>query len=304
MQRCVKVLFCFIATISTTYSFGAEPLVDSMKSDFIFALKTGNYKDVSNFCRSRPSFKSEYFFLPDYGGKTVALLYVLSKYASATRPCDRDAYNECIVYLLDNGAEVNCCDHEGETPLHKVVKLDHLKKLCTKGADVNKENQEGITPLVRYIQNKNVPLVSCIVDQKADVFAKDFQGNNPFFHAIAQRSIPIIDILFLRIKDCDTNHFNSPNHSAETPIGLALKSGQAVSETVCKHVTVYLQNLLTRDKYEVVCSFVKKYQTFDYKPIVQWIREQHSDKNHETVDVQKMGILAILEKCVEINGKK
>ncbi|HJI14398.1 MAG TPA: ankyrin repeat domain-containing protein [Akkermansia muciniphila] len=57
--------------------------------------------------------------------------------------------------LIRNGAEVNCRDAKGKTPLHEVDNLHMAKLLIANGADINGKDNLGRTPLF-YIKNKDV----------------------------------------------------------------------------------------------------------------------------------------------------
>jgi len=55
--------------------------------------------------------------------------------------------------LIDAGAEINACDHSGNTPLHLTVqgygaKIPVIETLIKRGADVNATNEDGFTPLL------------------------------------------------------------------------------------------------------------------------------------------------------------
>ncbi|MDO5464237.1 MAG: ankyrin repeat domain-containing protein, partial [Akkermansia sp.] len=58
---------------------------------------------------------------------------------------------EFIKLLLASGADVNCANTNGETPLHRAAEWERTEcvrlLLTTPGIDVNKSDQSGRTPL-------------------------------------------------------------------------------------------------------------------------------------------------------------
>src|SRR5262249_13869630 len=64
----------------------------------------------------------------------------------------RNADAQAVRKLLDNGADVNARDPEGNTPLilaSSYASPECLELLIGKGADVNSANKAGATPLIR-----------------------------------------------------------------------------------------------------------------------------------------------------------
>lgn len=111
---------------------------------------------------------------------------------------------EVIEFLLENGADVNAVDDNGETPLHYVIQsldshsLDAYEKsieianfLINEGADVNISNADGNTPLHYLIQgeiiykieyqthDKTIELIKTIINKSGDYDAKNNEGKTP-----------------------------------------------------------------------------------------------------------------------------
>lgn len=72
--------------------------------------------------------------------------------------------------LIQNGAEVNCRDAKGKTPLHEVDNLHMAKLLIANGADINSKDNVGRTPLF-YIKNKDI--IQYLIDNGAILDVKD-----------------------------------------------------------------------------------------------------------------------------------
>lgn len=67
-------------------------------------------------------------------------------YHAAMRGFDPD----CVTFLIENGADVNCVNNFGRTPLHTAAKHGHMRVaeiLIEHGAKVNAADMRGVTPL-------------------------------------------------------------------------------------------------------------------------------------------------------------
>lgn len=79
--------------------------------------------------------------------------------------------------LLAKGAKVNHINQQGNTPLHTVHSLDLAKRFVAAGAALNKQNNSGQTPLIRAATRKETSeLALFFIEQGADVNLKDQWG--------------------------------------------------------------------------------------------------------------------------------
>ncbi|RMJ16690.1 hypothetical protein CDV36_003647 [Fusarium kuroshium] len=86
-----------------------------------------------------------------------------------------DTDRDMIELLLDEGADVEEKDKEGNTPLmHGAWLLDTAEPLLARGADVNARNKHGVTPLMKAVLYKdNTDVVRLFLEHGADPMAKD-----------------------------------------------------------------------------------------------------------------------------------
>ena len=141
-------------------------------------------------------------------------------------------YNEIIQLLIDEGAEVNAADVDGDTPMdyanqakqnatanllqqHGGKTADELKEILkgsihdaaisgeieavklhlANGADVNARDDGGITPLLYAVWEGHKEIVELLLANGADTSAKNPDGQTPLDLAIEYDDTEIIDLL-------------------------------------------------------------------------------------------------------------
>ena len=85
--------------------------------------------------------------------------------------------------IIRNGAEVNCRDAKGKTPLHEVDNLHMAKLLIANGADINSKDNLGRTPLF-YIKNKDI--IQYLIENGAILDIKDKNGATILHYILSQ----------------------------------------------------------------------------------------------------------------------
>lgn len=107
-----------------------------------------------------------------------------------------------IQYLLDQGANPNLGDFEGDTALHRSIIAGHyqqMKILLEHGADPNIQNDSGTTPLIYAVLLEPLPLrlryVSCLLKYGANPNIRDDHNFTAIDYAKERNYEKIVQIL-------------------------------------------------------------------------------------------------------------
>ncbi len=87
-----------------------------------------------------------------------------------------------LSFLIDNGAEVNNNDYDGEKPAHLAAELNHpecLKLLIDADAGVNAKGEDDRTPAHWVAKHGQTEILKLMIDHGADIHKRDINGNTP-----------------------------------------------------------------------------------------------------------------------------
>jgi len=150
---------------------------------------------------------------------------------------------EIVKILLKKGADVNCKDVEGATPLIIASRTDNfklVKLLISKGADVNAKDNLGTTALMYAAQNNSIEIANQLIIEGADINAKDNVGTVALMYAAYHNYTEVSQLLVNRGAD-----INSQDNKGATPLIIAAQNN---SKDVIKF-------LLDQPKIDVNCVF-------------------------------------------------
>ncbi|EED22696.1 ankyrin repeat-containing protein, putative [Talaromyces stipitatus ATCC 10500] len=137
----------------------------------------------------------------------------------------------CIPLLIEHGANVNCIDEMGMTPLHHASE-DAIHRLVEHGADVNATSLNGMTPLHCATQNGNLDTIQLLIDHGANVNAKDEIGMTPLNYAIYH---DFSDTLELRRMTIEVIRGGGIQRDSLRPEAPSLKGSNTLSTFHCIH---------------------------------------------------------------------
>ena len=116
-------------------------------------------------------------------------------------------YKECE-RLIQEGADINEADAEGESPLKLAVwegHLDVIHLLCFHGANVNQEDRHGDTPLYKAVAQGNLGVVQLFCEKGADVNRIDKDGRFLFLSYVTSFASNILNSFQVNFDVCSSD---------------------------------------------------------------------------------------------------
>ena len=89
--------------------------------------------------------------------------------------------DELVIWLVEQGLDINIPDYYGATPLYRqaILGRDTVKLLCELGADIEKPNTYGDTPLHMAAEFFHPKTVKFLIDKGANVNVENDMGRTP-----------------------------------------------------------------------------------------------------------------------------
>ena len=103
-----------------------------------------------------------------------------------------------IKSLLNQGANVNVREKDGQTPLHYAAYLNNIniaKLLIDSGADVNVQDKDGWAPLRWATHNGHPEIAKLLIEYEADVNARDNFATSSLHYAVKKGYYDIAKLL-------------------------------------------------------------------------------------------------------------
>jgi lysophospholipase L1-like esterase len=137
-----------------------------------------------------------------------------------------------IKKAMAKGADVNCKDGNGNTPLNMVAKLSYyniVKYFIEKGAEVNTRNNDHITPLHYGVEYNNIKIVQLLLEKGANINARDSFNETPLHWAGWTGNIEAARLLL----KYGANPY-TPNNTDVTPLFNAIRQEHWQLERIFK----------------------------------------------------------------------
>lgn len=142
-----------------------------------------------------------------------------------------DENSSVAEYLINNGADINVTNEDGETPLMYASKVHNIKVielLIQKGADVNfyKGGSTALISACEYSHERNIDVIKYLVSKNANINAQDNKGDTALNKTLDTSDEGSIDILdfeiahFLIEQGADVNIKNKREYTPFIYLGM------------------------------------------------------------------------------------
>ncbi|XP_015759142.1 PREDICTED: transient receptor potential cation channel subfamily A member 1 homolog isoform X2 [Acropora digitifera] len=145
-----------------------------------------------------------------------------------------DSTESLIMFLVQQGGDVNVCDNYGLSPLHYAASKGNLtavrELLQCDGIKIDQKDASRSTPLHCAAADGAVEVVKALLDAGADVTARDNEERTPIHLACTDNKIDTVQVLFEHVENSENGYdisdmLEGKNKEGETALHAAVKGG-------------------------------------------------------------------------------
>ncbi|MCC9069990.1 ankyrin repeat domain-containing protein [Flavobacterium sp. F-65] len=138
---------------------------------------------------------------------------------------NEEAHPAIIQCLIDEGCRVDFKYDDDKNLIHRIMahpkKLVYSDILINEGVNIDERDKFGITPLMVAVGCNNIKGTDFLLENGADIYEKDNNGNSVFFRAVAENHN--YDLL-LKLLEYSSIDFDSINTNGETVLSQFMKN--------------------------------------------------------------------------------